>query len=946
MSVKECVQIFAPKLHDCVSEATALLESAFQESMTPDVRSALEALHSHLSSMDVGAARKAAKQLVQYQQHLNSARRGGKSKRTLRRVKRELKEQIAAYSAEEQIEVLEGVLASFSSSRGKKRKRSEAIKDSIVESLQHSISHLRCQQKGRYVKNERISMQNIVGAAMSKVPLGQINQAVNLLGLRWHMAAEMKQAWDSYEAGDRVSLHDAKESSCGAYPADYTTFVASEWLNQHSSETDPTTVPFTRRSERAKDDIRNPHSRSDETLYRVHWREYRYCDILNGTPDLRGMLQRGKDKFGPDFHLSHKKLLELEPFEVRKAGDETCVCVHHLKWDKMAGTCGRERKRLKAGCKCNICTNGHECRRMALCSKAEDDLFYRRECIHGECTDCPGFQALQMCEKERELADGVTFRREKWQKGKPQDGKDREVYDFFKVESDFDDLYADMEEYLPTIIEHHDLAWMQDYDWAVTGEDFPPGDFTSVQDFSMSHRHQRRVRHQSLFFMEISTTVYGAVVRVHLSDLSDGYISQAEKERLHAGFEAQGAKPIISITFIAVSPDPTHDNAFVQHFNNKLTEFMASIAKPGLKWRCHHARSDGCKAQYKCADHIYYISRQQAEGKPRMDWGFSCSCHGKDLVDPENGGAKRVCREHENNVGDDDDKSIRTSHEMHEHLLKHYKQPQTDLLQKKMKGCRVTELWLHWFDTAVHIVGIYKREIWYIPASGEGSVNRRIKHCDTLDGSSKLHQFEDIGVPGFVRVRERSCHRCEQCWLGQSEHCSCPDMQHYPSRLEELRPLTVPERAVTRSQLTEEGIEMGSKVVEDDFICIEVDDLQEPWMIGRARGAAEIWPESKGEQYHWMGKVVPGDVVVWVQKLEGVGNTFTLTSKEFPIFVEDIRLVQFKMERVQTRSSNRSATQIQRYKIDSNTKAKIIGSMPMTCDRETKGKVRATFHQA
>ena len=55
---------------------------------------------------------------------------------------------------------------------------------------------------------------------------------------------------------------------------------------------------------------------------------------------------------------------------------------------------------------------------------------------------------------------------------------------------------------------------------------------------------------------------------------------------------------------------------------------------------------------------------------------------------------------------------------------------------------------MRWPQTPLHkknMRGIYRREYWYIPAVGPDSVNRRIKHCDTLDGSNSMHQFEDIG---------------------------------------------------------------------------------------------------------------------------------------------------------------------------------------------------------
>ena len=74
----------------------------------------------------------------------------------------------------------------------------------------------------------------------------------------------------------------------------------------------------------------------------------------------------------------------------------------------------------------------------------------------------------------------------------------------------------------------------------------------------------------------------------------------------------------------------------------------------------------------------------------------------------------------------------------------------------------------------------------------------------------------------------------------------------------------------------------------------------------------------------------------------------TLTDKEFPVFVEDIRLSKFKMERMKTRASQRAshAKGIERFQLPSITKASIIGSMPMTLDKETKSHVRTTYHNA
>ena len=296
-------------------------------------------------------------------------------------------------------------------------------------------------------------------------------------------------------------------------------------------------------------------------------------------------------------------------------------------------------------------------------------------------------------------------------------------------------------------------------------------------------------------------------------------------------------------------------------------------------------------------------------------------------MDPENGRGKAMVRFHENSVGEDDERSIRTSYEMYAYLLKHFVKSQVDLLKKKMKG-------------------IYKREIWYIPAKGQGSVNRRIKHCKTLDGSNSLHSFEDIGITGFLRVRERSCHRCPECWSGAPTNCSCGDMAHYPSQLVELQALSTTDRPLTRSALATEGKAMAETVEPGDFICVEIDSMQEPWMIGRVTSRAGDWPESSGEQYLWMGEVVPGDRVIWVEKLEGVGNTFTMTSKAFPVFVEDVRMVKLAMKEPDNSGNNRTLRCTKtKHVIDAQQKAQIIASMPMVLDSHTKCNSRDTFHR-
>lgn len=169
-------------------------------------------------------------------------------------------------------------------------------------------------------------------------------------------------------------------------------------------------------------------------------------------------------------------------------------------------------------------------------------------------------------------------------------------------------------------------------------------------------------------------------------------------------------------------------------------------------------------------------------------------------------------------------------------------------------------------------------------------------------------------------------------------------MDAFPSELVELDPYTPPERPLTRSALSEQGITLSATVEVGDFIAVEVDSLQEPWLIGKATTVAFTY---EGEEKHeWMGRIISGDRLVHVHKLEGTGKTFTLTAKNFHIFIEDIRVVKLKLREIATRTSTRNttATPLKRFELSSNDKANIVASLPLDLDVRTRTGQRNSFY--
>ena len=75
------------------------------------------------------------------------------------------------------------------------------------------------------------------------------------------------------------------------------------------------------------------------------------------------------------------------------------------------------------------------------------------------------------------------------------------------------------------------------------------------QDFGLAYEHERRVKHQSLWFSEIRSTLYGYCVRVHLLDVADWYISAEKKAKLLEQFQLFQEPAIITISVGVLSPD-------------------------------------------------------------------------------------------------------------------------------------------------------------------------------------------------------------------------------------------------------------------------------------------------------------------------------------------------------------------------------------------------------
>ena len=377
----------------------------------------------------------------------------------------------------------------------------------------------------------------------------------------------------------------------------------------------------------------------------------------------------------------------------------------------------------------------------------------------------------------------------------------------------------------------------QDDDWSALKTDFPRGSFVSVQDFSENHHHIVRNEPQAKYYQSVDSTLYMVVVRYHLDDATK--LPDEVRDELRATYASVDRPPIIVETLAFVSADRKHDNAFVRHVNDRyVVPYMQSIGD----FSTHYARSDGCKSQFKCAMHFDWVSRRQSETGMRTDWSFFCSCHGKCDCDPEGGSIKSAAANWERH-GDlegmrvqaklpdaasfvkwaNEGSAAGSPHGYHAGLTK-----PKDSLSTKLRWGRKNAIW--------------RRQFINVPTTGPQAVSRIYSEC-TLDGSARMHSFVDVGTPGLILWRERSCHQCDNCWAGKAS-TGCSDEKRFGRAVR--MPITYPKKPESSLARTLRSVqskplpEMIKAVTDGQYVCVIVkDNPHEPWMLGRAGGGVE-----------------------------------------------------------------------------------------------------------
>ena len=130
---------------------------------------------------------------------------------------------------------------------------------------------------------------------------------------------------------------------------------------------------------------------------------------------------------------------------------------------------------------------------------------------------------------------------------------------------------------------------------------------------------------------------------------------------------------------------------------------------------------------------------------------------------------------------------------------------------------------------------------------------------------------------------------------------------------------------LTRSEPALKGAALAAKVQVGDFIAVELDDVQVPWILCQV---LQTRHEYLGEDTDgWMGRLKKHDTILFCRRLEPTrpgSFMYNLTDLDTHVWDCDVRKV-VKLAPVETRPSSRSSCPVKRFTLHAEEKVVIDG---------------------
>lgn len=434
----------------------------------------------------------------------------------------------------------------------------------------------------------------------------------------------------------------------------------------------------------------------------------------------------------------------LKPFFCRRLKDRyTCCCEHHVQMSFLKDTLNHMRSRAfglhdtGCNCECSICATGENISRgclasqhtfkgvtqmweSVLCPKPADAVFYRRECLMGDCKIC-GVKRLKLCCLETaKPGKSIIVKLFAYVESKDKHGNSKKRKDLVHKEMQCWEFIQLLKTKLKLFITHNYVAQWQGQQFKDCLLRFPDDVVVSVVDFAENYAFKEQNEIQSMHWYSSQVTIF-----VHIT-----YYRKAGE--------------VVKVIHFFISDDKVHDTLFVQHCFMLHRDWLQ---QEGVTPKQHWVWSDGAASQFKGARPFYFVARYGGLTGIRMSWFFFGSGHGKGKHDGAGAVVKRTLTHEQLKPNG---ATLKCAADVVAYCQATMSQGAPASYPSKERECA--------------------RVFWEVK---EGDVNREFKwNCDTVEKTRSLHAFRghNLQDPTALATRNLACF-CDACTHGRWIRC-------------------------------------------------------------------------------------------------------------------------------------------------------------------------------
>ena len=269
-------------------------------------------------------------------------------------------------------------------------------------------------------------------------------------------------------------------------------------------------------------------------------------------------------------------------------------------------------------------------------------------------------------------------------------------------------------------------------------EYLPLDHVVAIHDYSEGYTCRLQDETQSEYFDVAKVSLHVTILYRHATEQNDGVESTEENPE------------IVKEHVFVISDDVIQDNSSVHKVQELLNSYLTKDL--GQQVTMMHEFTDGCSAQYKSRHYLGDLSCCVADFGYKIQCNFFETSHAKGEQDAAGSHVKQkvsqaVLRR---------TAAIRSAKDMYSFLNENFTLPATSSYFSRTKS-----------------VNLKQRLFFYVPATGESSVNRNRpgRKFKEVKGIRKIHAVKCTTEQGKVFKRDRSCY-CVDCLMETGNACA------------------------------------------------------------------------------------------------------------------------------------------------------------------------------